>query len=343
MSTMKIQTLLLILFFLSLPFALLCQETDSTQSKVKIKIVKENDGNVTVTDTVFTIQGGQDVDQIVKSYTLKAENDTSGNTRFDVSVDIDKDTEWTDEVGNKVIVLKTPGKNVYRFKSGNEGDEEQVIVVSPNGKHKVIKWIGEDGKEYKYDFDYDFDFDFDHFDSDHFKEEMARHKDQLKKMRVQILDQKDHLSDQLAELKSLKELEHLEGLEDLEDLDFYVLPPEPPMPPDVNYFYHRGSSGGVSDIELRDAGIKNKPNRLELDDIDIDNNNGVIDLTFKLKGEGSPKVTVYNVYGDKVFNDKPDLMNNAYHTIIDLTQKQHGTYYLMITSGNSSKTLKLHN
>lgn len=341
MSTIKIQTLLLVAFFLSLPFALLSQESDTTQSKVKIKIVKDEDGKMTVLDTTFTVKGDEDVKQIVKEYTLKAKSDTSGNTVFDVRVDVDNEGEWTDENGENVFIMKKPGKKVYRFKSGDEGDDEQVIVVSPHGKHKVVKWIDEDGKEY--DYDYDFDYDFDYFDSDQFKDAMAKQKEQLKKMRVEILDQQGEFRDQLAEMKALKELEHPEGLEDIENMEFYVQPPEAPELPEDVYFYHKSADRGVSDIELRDAGIKNKPNRLELEDIDIDNDNGVIDLSFSMNAEGSPKVTVYNVYGDKVFNGKPELMNNEYQVKIDLSQKQHGTYYLMITSGNNSKTLKIHN
>jgi hypothetical protein len=342
MSTIKIQTLLLLAFFLSLPFALLSQENDSTQSKVKIKIVKDDDGKVTVMDTTFSVKGDDDVKQIVKEYTIKAGGDTSGTTTYDVRVDVDKDVEWTDDDGNKVIIRKSPGKKVYRFRSGDEGDDEEVIVVSPSGKQKVIKWIDEDGKEHSYDYDFNFDFDhdFDYFDADQFRDEMAKHKDQLKKMRIEILDQKSQFKDQLAEMKALKELENLEGFE---DMDFYVLPPKPPASPEDLYFYHNKTDRGVSDIELRDAGIKNKPNRLDLEDINIDNDNGVFDLSFKMKEEGSPRVTVYNVYGDKVFNDKPEMMNNEYQVKMDLSQKQHGTYYLMISSGNSSKTLKIHN
>jgi len=328
MSIIKIQTLLLIAFFLSLPFALLSQESDTTQSKVKIKIVKNDDGKMTVFDTTFNVKGDKDVQSIVEKYTNKAENDTTGGI-VKVTVDVDKGGEWTGKGGKKVIVMKSPG----------EEDNEQVIVVSPHGKHKVIKWVDKDGKDYSYDYDFDYDFDMDHFN-----DEMAKQKEQMKKMRIEIRDQEDQFRDQLAEMKALKELEHLGDLEGLKDIEIHVLPPEPPLPPEAPHVYYRsGSDREVSDIELRDAGIKGKPDRLDLDDIDINNEDGVIDLSFSLKEEGSPKVTVYNVYGDKVFNGKPEMMNNKYQQKIDLSKKQHGTYYLMITSGNSSKTLKVHN
>jgi len=337
MSTIKIQTLLLIAFFLSLPFALLSQDDNAKERTVKVKIVTNDDGEITVVDTTFTVSGDEDVDKIVKKYTLNAETDTTGNTIIDVMVDTDKELEWTDEDGKNVIIMKSPGskQKVYRFKSGEESDDDHVIVFSPGGKHKVIKWVGKDGEDYNFDYDYDFEVDMDHFN-----EEMDKQREHLENIRIEILDDEGELHDELAELHHLKELEKLEGLKDLE---FHALPSRPPKPPAPYMFLGKEHSSNVSDIELRDAGIKSKPDRLEIDDIDIENEEGVIDLTFSLNQEGTPKVTVYNVYGDKVFNDKPEMMNNKYHQNIDLSRKQHGTYYLMIVSGNSSKTMRIYN
>jgi len=330
MSTIKIQTFLLIVFLLSLPFALLSQENDTTQNNVKIKIVKHKDGNITVFDTAFTVKDDKDVQSIVDKYTVSAEHDTTTNGTVQVTVNVNKGGDETDKTIKKVIVMKSPGTD----------ENEQVIVVGPHGKHKVIKWVDKDGNDFDFDYDYDFDYDF---DTDQFREQMADQKEHMKHMRIELSNQEDEFRDQLAEMKKMKELQSLDDLAELKDLKIHVLPPESPMPPEMSYYYEPGHHKEVSDIELRDAGIKNKPNRLDLDDIDIDNDDGVIDLSFSLKEEGSPKVTVYNVYGDKVFNGKPELMNNEYQVKIDLSKKQHGTYYLMITSGNSSKTMKIHN
>jgi hypothetical protein len=337
MSTIKIQTLLLIAFFLSLPFALLSQDSNAKEKKVTVKIVKGDNGEITVVDTTFTVSSDEDLDKIVKQYTLDSETDTSGNTMIDVMVDMDKDLEWTDENGKNVIIMKSPGskKKVYRFKWGEEGNDDHVIVVGPNGKHKVVKWVGKDGEDYNFDYDYDFEVDMDPFN-----EQMDKQREHLEKLRIEILDDEGKLHKELAELHNLKDLEELK---ELEDLEFHVLPPRPPKQPAPFMFLGKEHSNAVSDVELRDAGIKNKPDRLEIDDIDIENEDGVIDLTFSLKQEGTPKLTVYNVYGDKVFNDKPEMMNNKYHQNIDLSKKQHGTYYLMIVSGNSSKTFRIHN
>ena len=99
-------------------------------------------------------------------------------------------------------------------------------------------------------------------------------------------------------------------------------------------------SGKVSDIELRDAGIKNKPDRLNAQNINIEIENDIVMLSFSFKGEKTPRIIVYNVFGEKVFKGKPELVEGSYQIKIDLSNKQHGTYYLQIVSANTSLTEK---
>ena len=351
--TIKIQTLLLLAFFMSLPFALLSQEEVKEEKKVRIKTVKEVDGRKIIRDTTFTVSGDEDVKEIVKEFTFEVDGDSSGiatiNVMVDVDVDDDSDIDWSTDKKKKVIVISSPHghKKVIKFKSG-DGDDEEVIIISPHGKHRVIKLVGEDGEEYEYDFDFDFDISMRKF-----HHEMDELKDHMKEMHIEIFEDKDRMYEEIMELKALKELDDFEELKELDDLeelkemDFYVMPPPPPAPREP-YFYrdfnrkdhHRME---VTDKELRDAGVKNKPDRLEPDEININNDDGVVDLSFSLKEEGSPKVIAYNIYGDKVFSGKPALLNDKYELKIDLSKKQHGTYYLMIVVGNSSKTMRIRN
>ena len=97
----------------------------------------------------------------------------------------------------------------------------------------------------------------------------------------------------------------------------------------------------VSDKELRDAGIKNKVDRLDVNEYNLNVDDGVVDLDFSLKTEGDPKLTVFNYFGDKVYSGKPEMMNGKYVISIDLSNKQHGTYYLQVVQKNSSFTKKL--
>ena len=57
--------------------------------------------------------------------------------------------------------------------------------------------------------------------------------------------------------------------------------------------------------------------------------------------EGTPKVVVYNFFGDKVFTGKPELMNGKFQLKIDLSNKQHGEYYMQFIMKNASHTEKI--
>jgi len=366
--------LLLILFFL-ISLSGIAQEEEK-EKQVRIKTVKVEDGKKVVKDTTFTVKEGEDVKEIVESLSWTTEDDS---LRITVDVDIDDDGKGGKKViimshdgeesvkyfksdtdamffsegdslkeikvdviideecagrGKKVIIIKKDGdeeivkeifiphhrasKKVMKFKTD---DGEEIIIVTPHGNHRSIKWKSEDG--YDYDFDFDYDMDFDH---EQFKAEMEVHMKEMENAKVIILDEKMAILDEL---------------EELENMEIEII--RPPRPPKHHDFTMRRMErfDRVTDKELRDAGIKNKPDRLDLDNINIDLNKGVIDLTFTVKGDASPKIEIYNFFGDKVFSGKPELLNGSYKSIIDLSTKQHGTYYLQIINKNSSFTEKI--
>lgn len=343
-SNVKIQMILLLAFFMSLPFSLLSQDDDVKEKQVRIKTVKEVDGKKIVTDTTFIVTDEDNVKEMVKTLTLEIEGDSTNDGKTEVMVDVEIDDDgntWTTDKNKKVIVMKAPKGHhkVMKFKSG-DGDEDETIIVSPHGNKQVFAWTDEDGKHYEYNFE---------FDMDKFNDKMEGMEDKLKEMQITILDEEGNVREHSLELEELEELEGLDALAELEELewdgdfDVHVIPPKPPKAPRHYYRFEHDFNNGmeVDDIELRDAGIKNKPDRLELKSVDIDNNDGVIDLSFET-GSENPKVVIYNVYGDKVFTGKPELMNGKYSLKADLSVKQPGSYYLMIVSGNSSKTLRIH-
>ena len=350
-------------FFLSLPIHLLSQE-ETGEKKVRVKTIREADGKKIVTDTTFVVSGEQDVQKVVDELTRDAETDSAADMRMNVMVDVEGDVDWDAESGKRVIVIRKGaegGREMPRKKViiiDDEGNEEVIVVPrqprksmefwSDDGEeyifvdpryahhgHRVIKWRGEGGEDYVFDFDMK-DLQKDMFDL----------QEDMKEMQIRIMDERGNASErviEMEELKALKDLEHLEQLEQLKEMEVIVVPsaPAPEFFEPVRWHHDRDME--VADRELREAGIKNKPDRLELDEIDIEKENGIVDLSFALREEGSPKVNVYNIYGDKVYSGKPELMNDKYELKIDLSKKQHGTYYLMIVSGNSSKTLRLKN
>ena len=359
------------LFFLNL-LGGVAQETEK-EKQVHIKTVKEVDGKKVVTDTTFTVKEGEDVQEMVKVITTISEGDSLKVTvdvdmdsgvqgtkqMVVVSSDVDEDAgvinssattyyfsdadslteinvqmltgEGNEEGERKVLIIKKEGggetvkeimmpprkgrRHVMKFKTD---DGEKIIIISPDKPcdDHFVRVSGEDSADY-FEFDKDFDFDYEEFEA-----EMEEQMEELENTHVIMLDE-------LGELKELEELGNL---------DRRMI--RPPHPPRHRAFPPTDRFDRLTDKELRDAGIKNKPDRLELDNINIDMNNGILNLTFALKGEGSPKVDVYNFFGDKVFSGKPELANGTYKSNIDLSTKQHGTYYLQITYKNSSFTEK---
>lgn len=355
----QVQTILLMAFFLSLPFALLSQE-ETKEKKVRVKTVKMVDGKKIVQDTTFYVSDEGDVKEVVKQFTVESEGDSIENIMVDVIVDVDSEIEWETNSGKnvfvikkghcdgetgtvkKIIVIEGDGadehvmvyphrghRKVMKFKSGDGGDEE-IIMVSPRGYHKTLKWKSDGDGEYEFDFE---------FDMENFHEEMAEFNDEMRNIRIMMIDEEGVLQEEMIEWEHLAELQELEHMKNTEVM---VMPPRRPAPHAYrNFDWHQKGGMKVTDTELREAGIKNKQDRLELNEINIKNENGVIDLSFSLKEEGSPKVAVFNVYGDKVFSGKPVLMNNEYQIKMDLSKKQFGTYYLQIVLGNSSKTMRI--
>ncbi len=205
-----------------------------------------------------------------------------------------------------------------------EGEDEREAI-------KTITWISDDDDSSEVitvdvDIDTDVDFDKDYEKGDHRK--------------VIIMKSGDD-GEKIIMLEELKELEELHELKELENIEI-IMPEIHSFPEHYEYAMHmHDGNDNVSDKELRDAGIKNKADRLDVNNYNLNIDNGVVDLDFILKTEGDPKVTVFNYFGDKVFSGKPELMGGKYVIKIDLSNKQRGTYYLQVVQKNSSFTKKL--
>jgi hypothetical protein len=330
-NQITIAAVIIITLFLLISMSGLAQE-DKKEKQVTVKRVEVENGKKVVKDTTFTIKEGEKVNEIVESISWISDDDS---TR--IRTDIFLDDEDVREM-RKVIITKKDGdeetveeiiipsgrkgpKKVMKFKTD---DGEEVVMVLPSGHRKAMHWNSDDDFEFEFDIDKDIDFEF---DAEQFEADMEGHLKELENARVIILDENMELLDELGEFEDI-EIEMMRR-------------PRPPKHPyfkehQLNRFEH-----GVTDKELRDAGIKNKPDRLEVNELDIDNNEGVITLNFSIPGEASPKVEVYNFFGDEVFSGKPEVVNGSYKLVMDLSQKQHGTYYLQIINKNSSLTEKI--
>jgi len=309
-----------------LPTPIRAQEEVKKEKKMRIKTMKVVDGKEVATDTTIWITDDMDSEDLEKLGIIEHDGD--------ITVDVFVDSDGKHKT-KKVIIMK--GGEVHV--SGDEHDA--YIFHSDDGDGiSVIKWIDEDGKEMKFDIDVDMESVMDELEDMHENLEI-----ELKVLDGERIIMMTELSDVGDELKNI-EFEVLTELGDLSELHelgehnirLMHVPSAPHYP---EFYFHGGHGSKVSDVELRDAGIKNKPDRLDAEEIEIEIEDGVVDFYFKLKVEGNPKVIVYNVYGDKVFSDRPELMNGKFSMRMDLSQKQHGTYYLQVVLGNSSFTEKL--
>jgi hypothetical protein len=297
---------------------------DKKEKTIRIKTIKEENGKKIVNDTSFTFTGDMDELDLEKFGIVNDGKDMDVDVQIVVDSDGDKKTTKKIVVANAgEIKIDEDGKNAFFFESGD-------------GKNaRVFKWTDEDGNKMAFNID---------IDNDDLVNDLRRIELELEASGEELDSEYLMLFDKLSSLDSLGDIDGSEGLEKLEKLNNfnYVFSSAYPTPSHhTEFMFFSEDNDAVSDIELRDAGIKSKPDRLELENINLEIDNGVVDVEFSVKQEISPKVVVYNVYGDKVFSGKPILMNGDYQLKMDLSGKQHGTYYLMIVSGKSSFTSRM--
>lgn len=226
---------------------------------------------------------------------------------------------------------------------GEEVVNDTIFFITDSEKgdvHKAITLIS-DGDSSGF---ITVDVDINRESIERLKEGLERYSDELENISIEIDGEKIVMFNELKGLEELKELEHLDVLMELDGLKNIEIniPDIPDFPEHFGYYVHKHHGYGfVDDKELRDAGIKNKPDRLDVNDFSLNIEDGIVDLDFTLKTDGTPKVTVFNYFGDKVFSGKPELMAGKYVIKIDLSNKQHGTYYLQVVLKNGSFTGKL--
>lgn len=312
----KSAILLLTLAFV-FPFVSMAQE-----KKVRIKTVKDIDGEKVVTDTMFVVTGDEDIMKSVNQYSWVSDEDSNKVITIDLDIDVDsdEDKDCDKKVHKKVIIMKDGDHGTFFTDDCKE--HKVKVITNGGGDENVFFFNGED-------------FEFNEKDMDELRIKMEKIGDEMENVKFELDAEKIILLEELEGLEELKELEELKNIEvimsDYHDMGNYH-----------NVWVHDNFHGDrVSEEELRDAGIKVKADRLDIDDYNINIDNGVVDLEFETKAEGTPKVTVYNFYGDKVVTVKPELLGGKYTAKIDLSTKQHGTYYLLFVQNNMSATKKI--
>jgi len=291
----------------------------SQEKEMRVKTVKIVNGEKVVTDSIFVVTNGED--EITKTMSWVMDADSIATITMDI------DTDISTENGKKIIVV-TNGSSRGGMTSNGDTEMKYIIKVEEDegGEHKVV--VIENDSEIFLD-----DADMHKFHSEI---------EELKTICIKLDGEKIVMLNELDELGTLVELRELETLGNITELENIIIDiPDTPEFHNYHMFNFNNNSNIVTDKELRDAGIRNKVDRLDISNININIDNGVVDLEFKLGSEGTPKVVIYNYFGDKVFVGKPELLGGKYTIKIDLSKKQHGTYYLQIIQKNASLTEKL--
>ncbi len=296
------------------------QENKKVEKKMRIKTVKEVDGKMVKMDTTIIITDDMNPEEL-EALGINYHGDETKMTVF-----LDSDGNKTTK---KVVVVN--GSDVHVT-----GDDSDVHYFHSDGSKgtAIIKWTDEEGEEMTFDIDMEMESGLEGLEEIRKELEVEIHV--VDGERIIIMKELEGLEDEMKNIE-LEVFAELGEFDELRDFNVKVIG----APHHPNAFFIEEHSHKVSDIELRDAGIKNKANRLDANEMNLNVDNGVVDFSFKTKTEGTPKVTVYNVYGDKVFSGKPELMNDTYEIKMDLSQKQYGMYYLQVVIGNASFTERL--
>jgi len=89
--------------------------------------------------------------------------------------------------------------------------------------------------------------------------------------------------------------------------------------------------GGTSDKKLEMEEMKLYPNP----------NNGKFNLNFNLKSKGDAEVTVYDMQGKQVYNEKLPNFQGEYNKPIDISSNAKGVYFVKILQGKNTQVKKI--
>ena len=285
------------------------------EKEVYVKTVKVVDGEKIVTDTSFVIDG--DSDNIAKSISWTYDSDSLGNVNVFVDTNGDKKT---------VMIVSTDDDDTPMPNGVLVKTYAIEIKDDENGDSKMI-FIGNDDSDAV-------------FDTEVLLKDLKGQLEGLQDLKIELDGENIVMLNKLGEMNEqlkLQELESLSGNYDFDDLEVFV---NKTYDSDNLHTYYEFSDNRVTENELRDAGIKDKIDRLDITDYNINIDNGIVDFDFGLSTDSTPKVVVFNYFGDKVFTGKPELIGGKYSIKMDLSKKQHGTYYLQIIVKDASTTKK---
>ncbi|MEJ2594909.1 MAG: hypothetical protein P8100_07230, partial [bacterium] len=87
-NIIQIQAMIMLAFFLSLPYLAVPQE-EAGKKKVRVKTIREMDGEKIIKDTTFYVEGDEEVKKVIEEMSPESEQDTSATVKMEVMVDVE--------------------------------------------------------------------------------------------------------------------------------------------------------------------------------------------------------------------------------------------------------------
>jgi hypothetical protein len=99
----------------------------------------------------------------------------------------------------------------------------------------------------------------------------------------------------------------------------------------------------ASPEDVKRLGAGTPDNKVEMDNMKLypNPNDGKFNLNFNLKNKGDAEVTVYDLQGKQVYNEKLPNFSGEYNKPIDLSSNEKGIYFVKIQQGKHTQVKKI--
>lgn len=97
------------------------------------------------------------------------------------------------------------------------------------------------------------------------------------------------------------------------------------------------------DLKRLNKQLGNADNKLEMENMKLypNPNNGKFNLNFNLKNKADAEVTVYDMQGKQVYNEKLPNFTGEYNKPIDISENSKGIYFVKIQQGDHTQVKKI--
>jgi hypothetical protein len=338
------KTKLLTCALLLASFAILAQTTEKKQAKVRVKKVENINGVEKVTDTSYTTDAA---DLIISGDKIITEDIKNENGMLTKTIIIDD----KDGKGEPQIKVHTgdPTKDAQlekelREMEKNGGMKDKIIIMDNDGKGSVVRVLDEKDMEKA--------MEEAHKALKEAEKEMKAGHKELKRSEKEIRSSEQAMKEaEKAMLEAEKEMEAAHKNGECKQMKKVII---------VHDTDNDNGKGQKSitkivmlNMDIKDASpedvkrlktqLGNVDNKVEMENMKLypNPNDGKFNLNFNLKSKGDAEVTVYNVEGKQVYNEKLLDFQGEYNKPIDISSNAKGIYFVKIRQGDHTQVKKI--